>query len=79
MSVILNEKLLAQQFKEYLNDSKPDTLKNDIKLEGYVIKNVPVCPDYYGEPSDEVAGDTLSRMYELINKNRDKKVIEYSI
>lgn len=53
-------------------------LKNDLKLHGYIIKNVPVYPDYKGNPSENVSADVLSRMYRLIRDNKNQKIIEYN-
>ena len=52
-------------------------LKNDIQLHGRIIKNVPVYPDYKNNPSENVSGDVLSRMYRLIRENKNQKIIEY--
>lgn len=53
-------------------------LKKDIEMHGHIIKNVPVYPDYKGNPSENVSADVLSRLYHLIKESENQKVIKYN-
>lgn len=78
MNTKLNEDIFFNQLVEFDKKPQPKLLKNDIRLHGYIIKDVPVYPDFRNEPSENVSGDTLTRLYKLIDKNRNKCVIKYS-
>lgn len=63
-------------FNKIIN-TKSKLLKNDISFHGYIIKNVPVYPNYKGEPSENVSGEVLSQLYRLIEENKDNYVIDW--
>lgn len=78
MNTNINENIFFNQLAELDNNSNNEMLlKKDLQLHGRIIKNVPVYPDYKNNPSENVSGDVLSRMYRLIKENKNQKVIEY--